>query len=310
MPAVGRRAPRVTSAASRRARQQALRARRSTRKNTRQRIRRRAQRYAPDMSLPGDQVTAPPEQRRPHPAGEYAYVPTRGSFDGEPFDLAPAGNLPPARERGPPGIRPGQPRPGQTRPASQRDVPPVSATSVPRPRQGHAPQPGPGRRPSQVTGTAPALPRQQPGRSSGAPGRSRRDPARGYPPLPGDPGPRYPQPEFSAWNEPAGPAPRAGRPRNTCRSRRRPGPALVTRPRRRAWDMAAGSRSPNVPTTTWPSSPATTWPSSPLMTWPPGPPAPPTRRRWRSVSHRFPPPVPEPPNASQRPPSPTTAAAG
>jgi hypothetical protein len=41
------------------------------------------------------------------------------------------------------------------------------------------------------------------------PGRPRRDPARGYPPLPGDPGPRYAQPEFSAWNEPAASTPQA-----------------------------------------------------------------------------------------------------
>jgi hypothetical protein len=33
--------------------------------------------------------------------------------------------------------------------------------------------------------------------------RARRGPANGYPPLPGEPGPRYPQDQFSAWNEPA-----------------------------------------------------------------------------------------------------------
>lgn len=36
--------------------------------------------------------------------------------------------------------------------------------------------------------------------------RARRGPANGYPPLPGEPGPRYPQGQFSAWNEPAVPA--------------------------------------------------------------------------------------------------------
>ena len=38
--------------------------------------------------------------------------------------------------------------------------------------------------------------------------QSRRGPAYGYPPMPDDLGPRYPQPEFSAWNESAAPAPR------------------------------------------------------------------------------------------------------
>jgi hypothetical protein len=36
--------------------------------------------------------------------------------------------------------------------------------------------------------------------------RAQRGPANGYPPLPGEPGPRYPQGQFSAWNEPAPPA--------------------------------------------------------------------------------------------------------
>jgi hypothetical protein len=35
--------------------------------------------------------------------------------------------------------------------------------------------------------------------------RSRPGPAHGYAPLPGDPGPRYPQREFSAWNQSAAP---------------------------------------------------------------------------------------------------------
>jgi hypothetical protein len=45
---------------------------------------------------------------------------------------------------------------------------------------------------------------------SGAPeahgGEPRRGPANGYPPRPGAPAPRYPQDQFSAWNEPAAPS--------------------------------------------------------------------------------------------------------
>src|SRR5437764_5109347 len=106
------------------------------------------QQYAPDMRFPGDQVTAPPDQRRRAASGERAYVPAQASLDDRARGPAPAGG-------------------GYAEAA------------------GHA-------------GTGPG----------GGPGRTRRGPARGYPPLPGEPGPRYPQPEFSAWNEPAVPAPR------------------------------------------------------------------------------------------------------
>jgi hypothetical protein len=67
---------------------------------------------------------------------------------------------------------------------------------------GYAPQPGHGphvARPGLLDG-GPAAAAIRTGRSQGGP-------ARGYPPLPGDPGPRYPQREFAAWNEPETPAP-------------------------------------------------------------------------------------------------------
>src|SRR5580704_4880112 len=204
----GGREPRSDLRASRRA-PSALQRDRSTRKNIRQRIQRRVQRYAPDMSFPGDQVTAAPDRRRPHPAEDYAYAPTRASFDDQPVDLAPAENLPPVRDAQPARMSPGLSRAGQTRLASPGDVPPVSAMPVPRPRQGNAPHRGNGRAPQRGDRHRAAHPGHSPAAARSAPGRSRRDPARGYPPLPGDPGPRYPQPEFSAWNEPAASAPRA-----------------------------------------------------------------------------------------------------
>jgi hypothetical protein len=179
------------------------------------------------MTFPGDQVTAPPDRRRPDPAGDYAYARARGSFDDEPADFAPAGSLPPVRDGRPAGTlpagtlpartrptrtRPALPRARQTRRASPGDVPPLSAASVPRPRQGNTPDPRTGRPPQPVDqhrAAHPGSPGHAPAGSGSAPGRSRRDPARGYPPLPGDPGPRYPQVEFSAWNEPGASAPRA-----------------------------------------------------------------------------------------------------
>jgi hypothetical protein len=168
------------------------------------------------MSFPGDQVMAPPDRRRPHPVGEYAYVAAGGSFDDEPGDSVPAGNLPPVRNGLPArtgGLpRAGQPRAGQPRLASPGNVPPLSAARVPRPRQEDAWPPGTGR-PAQPGEKHRAARPGRPARgrvgAGGTRGRSRRDPARGYPPLPGDPGPRYPQPEFSAWNEPSASAPRA-----------------------------------------------------------------------------------------------------
>jgi hypothetical protein len=61
-----------------------------------------------------------------------------------------------------------------------------------------------------LAASSPALPAADPdlpyGRPAAAGARSQRSrpgPARGYAPLPGDPGPRYPQREFSAWNESA-----------------------------------------------------------------------------------------------------------
>ena len=161
------------------------------------------------MSFPGDQVTAPPDRRRPSPAREYAYAPARGSLDDDPVDSAPARNLPPVRNGRSARTGPGLPRAGQAPPGSGGNVAPPSTARVPRPRRGNARHPGtgPAPQPSDEHRTArPGWPDRGPAGAGGAPGRSRRDPARGYPPLPGDPGPRYPQPEFSAWNEPASPA--------------------------------------------------------------------------------------------------------
>jgi hypothetical protein len=180
-----------------------------TRKNTRQRIQRRAQRYAPDMSFRGDQVTAPPDRRRPHPAGEQAYAAARGSLDDEPVGSGPAPSLPSTRNGLPGRTGPGLSQAGQARRASPGNVAPLGTARVPRPRRGNAPYPGTGRAPQPGDEHRGARPGHGPARAWGAPGRSRRDPARGYPPPPGDPGPRYPQPEFSAWNEPAAPATRA-----------------------------------------------------------------------------------------------------
>ena len=164
------------------------------------------------MSFPGDQVTASPDRRRPRPGGEYAYAPARGSFGDEPDDFAAPGKVPSARGELPPRTRPGLVRAGQTQLASPGNVRPLGTARVPRPRQGNAPHPGTGRAPrpgDKHRAARPGWPGRGPAGAGGAAGRSRRDPARGYPPLPGDPGPRYPQPEFSAWNEPAAPAPRA-----------------------------------------------------------------------------------------------------
>jgi hypothetical protein len=74
------------------------------------------------------------------------------------------------------------------------------------PSDAPAGRPGAGGVPQQGNGFLPArrsLPDSTPGTAAVRPGRSRPGPARGYPPRPADPGPRYPQREFSAWNEPA-----------------------------------------------------------------------------------------------------------
>jgi hypothetical protein len=159
------------------------------------------------MSFPGDQVTAPPDRRRPHPAGEQAYAAAaRGSLDDEPAGSGPAPNLPSTRN-GPPGrTGPVPSQAGQARRASSGNVPPLGTARVPRPRGGNAPHPGTGRAPQPGDKHRGARPGNGPAGARGAPGQARRDPARGYPPPPGDPGPRYPQPEFSAWNDPAAPA--------------------------------------------------------------------------------------------------------
>jgi len=163
------------------------------------------------MSFPGDQVTAPPDRRRPHPAGEYAYAAARGSFDNEGVDSTTAGNLPPVRHGLP--ARTGPVRgTGQAPLAGPASVPPLSTARVPRPRHGNARHPGTGRAPQpgdEHRAARPGWPTRGTAGAGGTRGRSRRDPARGYPPLPDDPGPRYPQPEFSAWNGPAESARRA-----------------------------------------------------------------------------------------------------
>lgn len=163
------------------------------------------------MSFRGDQATAPPDRRRPHPAEDYAYASARGSFAGEPVEFTPAGSLPSVRDGLPVRPAPGRPGAGQARLADPGNISTLNTPSVPRPRRGNAPYPGTGRAlgpGDKHRATRPGWPDHGPAGAGGSPGRSRRDPARGYPPLPGDPGPRYPQPEFSAWNEPAASAPR------------------------------------------------------------------------------------------------------
>ena len=227
------------SPASWRARQQAF-ATAPTRKNIRQHIQRRAQRYAPDMSLPGDQVTAPPQQRRPHPAGEYAYVPAQDSFDGEPFDLAPAGNVPSARR--------GQPRRGQTRLASQGNVPQLSTAKVPRPRQGQARQPGTGPAPrprDKHRAARPAPPDSGPAGAAARPEPAARPDGHGAirPVVTRrSPATRSPVPAAGVFRLERACGRRRRARRNTCRSRHPPGQAPATRPPPRAWDVAADSR--------------------------------------------------------------------
>jgi hypothetical protein len=163
------------------------------------------------MSFPGDQVTAPPDRRWPHPTGAYAYRSARGSLGDEPVDFASAGNPLPVRDAAPVRTGPGRPEAGQARFASPGNVPSLSSPAVPRPRPANAPHPGAGRppRPGSKHRAAPGWTDPGPAGAVDVPGRHRRDPARGYPPRPGDPGPRYPQAEFSAWNEPGTSAPRA-----------------------------------------------------------------------------------------------------
>jgi hypothetical protein len=98
---------------------------------------------------------------------------------------------PPAQD-----YRKGQPPPQDYR---KGQPPPQDYRTDPPPRQGRSRHAGGrhGGRAGQPAGsagaTAPAAP-------------SRRGPARGYPPRPGDPGPQYPQGQFAAWNEaPAAP---------------------------------------------------------------------------------------------------------
>lgn len=157
------------------------------------------------MSHPGDQVTAPPDQWWPDRSGQDAYVPVRAGFAEEPGELIASGGYAASARNG----RPGHAGAGYG-PASGRGPARPATADVPRPREGRpgrvstslapgglAPQQGSGYRVPH-----PGLPDARAADAAVRPGRSPGGPARGYPPLPGDPAPRYPQREFAAWNEP------------------------------------------------------------------------------------------------------------
>jgi hypothetical protein len=150
------------------------------------------------MSYPGDQAITPADQWWRYESGQHAYVPAQAGFDVAPPELVPANG---GYAASAPSGQAATTGPGYAARTGNGQAEQSGAGYAPRPRAGYAPQPGNGYRP--------ARPGPGPAAAAVRAGRSPRDPARGYPPLPGDPGPRYPQREFSAWNEPAVPAPRA-----------------------------------------------------------------------------------------------------
>ena len=124
-----------------------------TRENSGQRIQRRSQRYARAMNYPGEQVTAPADQRRRYQSGQRAYVPVQGTTDDDPDEFAPAdggGYQPPARSGRArhastgyaPAVRtePARPANVPSSPANGHTRPPATDTAG-RPRRGPFRQP-------------------------------------------------------------------------------------------------------------------------------------------------------------------------
>jgi hypothetical protein len=96
---------------------------------------------------------------------------------------------------------------------SGNPVPRQGYSTEPAPRQGYGTEPAPRRgRRRHAAGGGHDLAGQPggPAEATASAASPRRGPAHGYPPRPGDPGPRYPQGQFAAWNEaPAAPQPSA-----------------------------------------------------------------------------------------------------